>query len=97
MKHNGKNLCNGPSKLCQALAITKNTVNKLDLCKSDMIWLEKGDAVKDKSMVKCKRINIGYADDWIEKPLRFYIQGNPFISVKDKAAEQELTACQLQG
>lgn len=89
MKHNGRDLCNGPSKLCQALAITKDPFNQVDLCKSDLIWLEKGDFVEDKNIVKCKRINIGYASDWVDKPLRFYIIANPFVSVKDKDAEKE--------
>ncbi|KAG0720735.1 DNA-3-methyladenine glycosylase [Chionoecetes opilio] len=33
-------LCNGPSKLCQALALTKELANKLDLAESDVFWVE---------------------------------------------------------
>ncbi|KAL3876851.1 hypothetical protein ACJMK2_034636 [Sinanodonta woodiana] len=87
LKKNGKGLCNGPSKLCQALGIKKDTINKVDLTVSKDIWLEEGEAVEDKSILKCKRININYAEEWVDKPLRFYIQENPFVSVKDKDAE----------
>ncbi|XP_050740050.1 DNA-3-methyladenine glycosylase-like [Eriocheir sinensis] len=33
-------LCNGPSKLCQALALTKDSANKLDLSVSEEFWVE---------------------------------------------------------
>lgn len=92
MKNRGRGLCNGPSKLCQALGIKKDTVNQKDLCKSDLIWLEEGDSVEETKIVKCSRINIGYAEDWIDKPLRYYQLGNTFVSVKDKKAESELTS-----
>lgn len=92
LKKDGKELCNGPSKLCQALAIKKDTVNKEDLCTSDEIWLEKGEIIDDSKIVKCKRININYAEEWIDKPLRFYILENLFSSVRDKNAEKDLCA-----
>lgn len=89
LKKNGKELCNGPSKLCQALAIKKDSVNKVDLCLSDRIWVEKGEIVENNKVVVCKRININYAEEWIDKPLRFYIYGNEFNSIKDKNAEKD--------
>ncbi|KAK3579486.1 hypothetical protein CHS0354_028303 [Potamilus streckersoni] len=88
LKKNGKGLCNGPSKLCQALGIKKDTINKVDLTVSKDIWLEEGEAIEDNSILKCKRININYAEEWVDKPLRFYIQENPFVSVKDKDGEK---------
>lgn len=92
LKKNGVGLCNGPSKLCQSLSINKNDVNKTDLCSSDDIWLEKGDLVSNDSIVKCKRININYAEDWVDKPLRFYILGSAFVSVRDKLVEKDMKA-----
>ncbi|KAH3860790.1 uncharacterized protein LOC127865786 isoform X1 [Dreissena polymorpha] len=89
MKKGGQGLCNGPSKLCQALGITKDAVNKVKLQESDSVWLEKGEDIDDKDIVCCKRINIDYAGDWVEKPLRFYVRGNGFVSIKDKDAEKD--------
>lgn len=89
LKKDGKGLCNGPSKLCQALAIKKDTVDQVDLCISDKIWLEKGEHVDDCDIVSCKRININYAEEWVDKPLRFYIRGSDFNSVRDKNAEND--------
>ena len=91
LKKDGVGLCNGPSKLCQALGINKERVNKVDMCTSDFIWLEKGETVNDNDIVKCKRININYAEEWKDKPLRFYIPGNAFNSVKDKEAEKAMS------
>ncbi|KAL4239684.1 hypothetical protein ACF0H5_000488 [Mactra antiquata] len=91
LKKEGVGLCNGPSKLCQSLNIKKDSINKLDMCTSDQIWLEKNDTVCKDAIVKCKRINIGYAEDWVDKPLRFYILGNKYVSVRDKPAENEMS------
>ena len=77
-------LTNGPSKLCQALQINKDNCNKIDLTSSDELWLEKGEDILQDQIVHCPRINIGYAEEWVEKPLRFYIKENPCVSVKFK-------------
>ncbi|XP_048757975.2 uncharacterized protein LOC125668186 isoform X2 [Ostrea edulis] len=82
-----KDLCNGPSKLCQALKISKDKFNKVDLTKSDEIWLEEGEDVPKTKIVTSARINIDYAEEWAKKPLRFYVLGNKSISKRDKPAE----------
>lgn len=92
LKNDGQGLSNGPSKLCQALGIKKDTVNGVDLCSDPDTWVEKGETVDDKNIVKCKRINIDYAGEWKDKPLRFYILGNKFNSVNDKKAEEDITS-----
>ena len=84
-----KDLCNGPSKLCDALQIKKNTINMVDLTTSDDIWLTDSNHIHSISVIACPRINIGYAGDWVEKPLRFYVKGNPCVSVRNKKAEEE--------
>ena len=40
VKLKDKDLCNGPSKLCDALSITKEEINQLNLSSSELIWLE---------------------------------------------------------
>ncbi|XP_046544346.1 DNA-3-methyladenine glycosylase-like [Haliotis rubra] len=81
-------LCNGPSKLTQALKIDKASTNQVDLLSHDAIWLEEGEKVPAAKMVVSKRININYAEEWKDKPLRFYELGNRCVSVRDKEAEK---------
>jgi DNA-3-methyladenine glycosylase len=87
-----KDLCNGPSKLCQALKISKDKFNKADMTKSDEIWLEEGEEVPKTNVVTSARINIDYAKEWAKKPLRFYVLGNKSVSKRDKPAEDSLPA-----
>lgn len=89
-KQKDKEMTNGPSKLCQALQISKLAFNQIDLTSSDVLWLERGSDVDSGSVISCPRINIGYAEEWKEKPLRFYVKGNDCVSVKDKAAEKQV-------
>ncbi|CAI9587081.1 unnamed protein product [Staurois parvus] len=81
-----KELCNGPSKLCQALDIDKS-FDRRDLSSDLNAWLEEGSEVMEKDIVSCARIGIGYAGEWTHKALRFYIKGNQYVSVRDKTAE----------
>ncbi|XP_063847353.1 DNA-3-methyladenine glycosylase-like [Scylla paramamosain] len=95
-------LCNGPSKLCQALALTKESANKLDLAESDVFWMEeeeekeqedgiRGAGVGEGQVVVSARIGIdSYGAEWAKKPLRFYILGNKCVSVRDKQAEKDM-------
>ncbi|KAL5018871.1 hypothetical protein ScPMuIL_004593 [Solemya velum] len=87
-----EDLCNGPSKLCQALELTRGNADKVNLTKSEFLWLEADEELSDSEVVTCKRINIDYADDWKDKPLRFYVLGNSAVSVRDKDAEKQMKA-----
>ena len=40
VKLKDKDLCNGPSKLCDALRINKEEINLLNLSNSESVWLE---------------------------------------------------------
>jgi len=84
-------LCNGPSKLCLALSISKDFHNKEDLVTSDSIWIEKDNNVsKNLDIVVTKRIGIdSYGYEWASKPFRFYLLGSNSISIRDRNAEQE--------
>ncbi|XP_018426287.1 PREDICTED: DNA-3-methyladenine glycosylase [Nanorana parkeri] len=86
-----KELCNGPSKLCQALDINKS-FDRGDLASDPNAWLEAGSDVREEDIVSCARIGIGYAGEWKHKSLRFYIKGNQYVSVRDKAAESVMTS-----
>ena len=81
---NDRDLCNGPAKLCQALAIDLSC-NKVDLVSCDSLWVESQQqttlfTVSDEDIVKRARIGVKYAREWAEKPLRFYIKGNSSVS-----------------
>lgn len=82
-----KELCNGPSKLCQALDVTK-LLNKDDMTTSNILWIEDGDDICENDIISSKRIGISSAgEEWANKPLRFYIKNNTFVSIRDKKAE----------
>lgn len=87
-----KDLCNGPSKLCISLNIIKSNCNKIDLTESEVLWLEDdGEKIEEKNIVISTRIGIGSAgEEWVGKPLRFYVLGNPNVSKRDKKAEMNL-------
>ncbi|WP_054955410.1 DNA-3-methyladenine glycosylase [Paenibacillus dakarensis] len=80
------NLSNGPGKLCRALRIDKS----LNGCQLNQmngpLYLELGEDVSRLSIVQAPRINIPYADEYAAKPWRFYIKGNPYVSIDDKEA-----------
>ncbi|OCL25253.1 3-methyladenine DNA glycosylase [Orenia metallireducens] len=72
-----EDLTNGPGKLCQALAIDKK-LNGYDMTYGDKLYVL--DSNYKLEVVKDKRINIDYAEEYKEKLWRFYIKGNPFVS-----------------
>lgn len=74
----GRNLTNGPGKLCQALGITREQ-NELDLSISGL-YLAHSDTESAFDIVQTTRINIDYATHGKHFPWRFYINGNPYVS-----------------
>ncbi|XP_054717128.1 uncharacterized protein LOC129226543 [Uloborus diversus] len=85
-----KDLCNGPSKLCQALSIEKALLNKTDLTRSDDLWIERDLIAHEFKIICCKRIGIdSCGDEWANKPLRFYIRDCKYVSIRNKTAENE--------
>lgn len=87
-------LCNGPSKLCQALAINKSFDQK-DLAHDTTVWMEPGsEALGEQALVTAARIGVSYGGEWAQKPLRFYIRGNKCVSVVDKKMEREQAAAE---
>ena len=72
------NLTSGPGKLCIALGIDK-TFNNEDLLGS-RVWLEDGKKFSDSEIASGKRIGIDYAQEFAEKPWRFWVKDNSFVS-----------------
>ncbi|XP_061556704.1 DNA-3-methyladenine glycosylase isoform X1 [Phycodurus eques] len=86
-----KELCNGPSKLCQALDVPRR-FDRRDLATDPEVWLEDADLsagdAHDGVVVEAPRVGIESHGEWAKKPLRFYIRGNACVSVVDKVAER---------
>jgi DNA-3-methyladenine glycosylase len=75
-----KNLTSGPGKLCIALDINRR-LNGADLTE-DKIWLEDYRAFAGAEMEIGKRIGIDYAEEFAEKPWRFWLKNNGYVSKK---------------
>lgn len=73
-----KNLTNGPSKLCKAMGID-TSLNGIDLC-DNTVFIEEVDDTKDMEVIATKRVNIDYAEEYRNKPWRFLLKDNNFVS-----------------
>ena len=73
-----RNLTKGPGKLCIAMGIDRR-LDGADLL-GDRVWLEDRPVVRRSQIGSGPRIGIDYAGEWVEKPWRFWIKDNPFIS-----------------
>lgn len=72
------NLTSGPGKLCIAFDID-HSLNGADLI-DDKIWIEKYRKIPDDEIAVGKRIGIDYAGVDAEKPWRFWLRDNCFVS-----------------
>lgn len=79
-QHPDHNLTNGPGKLCIALGIDRR-LNNADLL-SDRVWLEEYAHISPRRIARGPRIGIDYAEEWIDKPWRFWLRDNPYVSRK---------------
>jgi len=70
-------LANGPGKLCQAFGIDRS-LNGADLCGSVLCVKDSGEPVP--KFLATPRIGVDYAGKWKDKPLRFLVRGNEFVS-----------------
>ena len=68
----------GPGLLARALAIDKR-LNAHDLL-SHNFFIAQLPNEQRLEIVERPRIGVDYAGDWAQRPLRFYVQGNPFVS-----------------
>ena len=77
-QHPDHNLTNGPGKLCIALNIDR-ALNAADLL-GNRVWLEEFQSIPPRRIAKGPRIGIDYAQEWIDKPWRFWIRDNSYVS-----------------
>jgi len=76
--HSDHNLTSGPGKLCIAMGIDRQ-LNAADLS-GDRVWLEEFEHVPPRRIARGPRIGIDYAQEWIDKPWRFWIRDNRYVS-----------------
>lgn len=86
-----KELCNGPSKLCQALDVPR-CFDRRDLASDPEVWLETEpdtNPPEPHDIVSAPRIGIESHGEWAKKPWRFYLRGHSCVSVVNKEAERQ--------
>lgn len=74
------NLTSGPGKLCIALGIDKSYNNESLL--GTRVWIEDGAEISTSEISCGKRVGIDYAEEYAEKPWRFWLNCNSFVSRK---------------
>jgi DNA-3-methyladenine glycosylase len=78
LKMPDRNLTSGPGKLCIAFGIDKTFADESLL--GERIWLETGKVFSDDNINCGKRVGIDYAEEFADKPWRFWIKNNEFVS-----------------
>lgn len=79
-----RNLTSGPGKLCIALSIDRS-LNSEDLLGS-RVWLEDHREFSGDEIAVGKRIGIDYAGEDAEKPWRFWVKNNEYVSKMQRPA-----------
>lgn len=72
------NLTNGPGKLCIALGIDRK-LDGADLL-GNKVWIEDAKKTPRSQIASGPRVGIDYAQEWKDKPWRFWIRDNRFVS-----------------
>ncbi len=76
----GRNLTNGPGKVCRAMAITR-VLKGEDMTRSERLWVEHGAIVAEEQMATSPRIGIDYATpEDVARHWRYYERGNLWVS-----------------
>lgn len=72
------NLTNGPGKLCMAMGMSTKQ-NGVDLC-TPPLHIDAGEKIRKAEIAQTTRINVDYADEWKNKPWRFSVKNNAYVS-----------------
>jgi DNA-3-methyladenine glycosylase len=71
-------LTSGPGRLCLAMGIDRG-LDKADLL-GGRVWIEEGISITPRQIARGPRVGIDYAENWVQKPWRFWVRDNPFVS-----------------
>ncbi|NNE98412.1 MAG: DNA-3-methyladenine glycosylase, partial [Pyrinomonadaceae bacterium] len=72
------NLTSGPGKLCIALGINKSFSG--ENLSDKRVWIEDTERNQSAVISSGKRIGIDYAEEFTEKPWRFWLDENIYVS-----------------
>lgn len=72
-------ISNGPGKLCQALQLDRSFYGE-DLTTSNKIWVKEGKEVPEDKIKTSPRVGIDYAEEYADKPWRYFVERNEFVS-----------------
>lgn len=81
----GINLTNGPGKLTKAMGITKEDYGTS--IGDAPLYLSTEQRRTPKQIIATPRIGIPNKGEWTDKPLRFIVAGNPYVSRKKGSVE----------
>lgn len=70
---------NGPGRLCRAMKIDLSLYGH-DLSRGELVIARPPEGRGEFEIATGPRVGVDYAKDWVHKPLRFTIAGNPFVS-----------------
>jgi DNA-3-methyladenine glycosylase len=76
------NVASGPGRLCIAMGLSK-IQNGADVCQPPF-YIDDNQTIDSTEIVETTRIGVEYAADWKDKPWRFYIKDNLYVSIKIK-------------
>ncbi len=79
LRRRDRDLCSGPARLCQALAIDR-TLDGTDLVKSDQLFIELMARSTKLRIVTAPRVGVSYAGLWAKRRLRYYIRDHTCVS-----------------
>ena len=69
----------GPGRLCKAMGIDRSHYGA-DLCGPELFLARDPQPRPPLEIANSPRIGVDYAGEWAKRPLRFYIQGNAYVS-----------------
>jgi DNA-3-methyladenine glycosylase len=75
-----KDLTSGPSRLCQALGLTRDLHNGIDVVDESSILQVRDDGFQAGTVLATPRIGINPANPALEWPLRYVLAGHPCVS-----------------
>ena len=84
----GFDLSNGPGKLTKALGVTR----ELDgiMVNEGKILIAEQESLIPRNICSSARIGIPNKGEWTDKSLRFFVEGNPYVSRMSKRSMQEV-------
>jgi len=89
----GVSLSNGPGKLTKAMAIKKELNGKA--INESALLIDDSLGKTPANIAVSARVGIPNKGDWTSKPLRFYVEGHPYVSGMRKKDSKDLVDCWL--